>query len=100
MSGNLDVVDIEGAFDKIVIMNRGFELIRRYGKISVLHLTGEHVGAQAFGAGRHQILAERVSSSPTINDNKCSTRRAAPRCTMCFLRNEPCSVPVWRSNRA
>src|SRR4029077_3775318 len=32
--------------------------------------------AQAFGAGRHQILAERMSSSPTINDNKCSTRRA------------------------
>jgi hypothetical protein len=117
MSGDLDVVDIEGAFNKIVIMNCSFELIRRYGKISVLHLTGERfaqglaetfgtvdvpliarhkkrgeerdaldvipmrvtdedVTAQAFGAGRHQILAKRVSSSPTINDNKCSTRRA------------------------
>src|SRR5258708_20386512 len=41
MSGDFDVVDIECAFDKIVIMNCGFELIRRYGKISVLHLTCE-----------------------------------------------------------
>jgi hypothetical protein len=32
--------------------------------------------AQAFGAGRHQILAERMGSSSTINDYKCSTRRA------------------------
>ena len=137
MSGDFDVVDIEGAFDKIVIMNCGSELVRCYGKISVLHLTSERVAqglvetlgtvdvpliarhkkrgeewdalnvipmsvtdenmtAQAFGAGRYQILAESMSSSPTINDNKCPTRR----CTMCFLRNEPCSVQVWRSNRA
>src|SRR5262249_6678919 len=41
MSGDFDVVDIEGAFDKIVIMNCSSELIRCYGKISVLHLTCE-----------------------------------------------------------
>src|SRR5215472_4261367 len=41
MSGDFDVVDIEGAFDKIVIMNCSSELIRCYGKISVLHLTSE-----------------------------------------------------------
>src|SRR5215467_14072377 len=41
MSGDFDVVDIEGAFDKIVIMNCGSELIRCYRKISVLHLTCE-----------------------------------------------------------
>src|SRR6478736_5194504 len=108
MSGDFDVVDIEGAFDKIVIMNCSSKLIRRYGKISVFHLTcerfaqglvetlgtvdvpviaghkkraeerdalnvipmrvtDEDVTTQAFGAGRHQILAKRVRSSPTIN---------------------------------
>jgi hypothetical protein len=41
MSGDFDVVDIEGAFDKIVIMNCSSKLIRGYGKISVLHLTCE-----------------------------------------------------------
>ena len=107
----------EGAFDKIVVMDCSSELIRCYGKISVLHLTSERFAqglvetlgtidvpliarhkkwseerdaldvipmrvtdedmtAQAFGAGRHQILAERMSSSSTINDYKCSTRRA------------------------
>ena len=41
MSGDFDVVDIEGAFDKIVVMDCSSELIRCYGKISVLHLTSE-----------------------------------------------------------
>src|SRR5262249_19445841 len=41
MSGDFDVVDIEGTFDKIVVMNCSSELIRCYGKISVLHLTSE-----------------------------------------------------------
>jgi hypothetical protein len=41
-----------------------------------MRVTDEDMTAQAFGAGRNQILAERVSSSPTINDNKCSTRGA------------------------
>src|SRR5262249_23209306 len=41
MSGDFDVVDIEGTFDKLVIMNCSSELIRCYGKISVLHLTSE-----------------------------------------------------------
>src|SRR5262245_40909027 len=117
MSGDFDVVDIEGAFDKIVIMNCSSELIRCYGKISVLHLTSERfaqglvetlgtvdvpliathkkrgeerdaldvipmrvtdkdVTAQASGAGCHQALAERMSSSPAINNDQCSTRRA------------------------
>src|SRR5262245_580486 len=43
MSGDFDVVDIEGTFDKIVIMNCSSELIRCYGKISVLHLTSERI---------------------------------------------------------
>src|SRR5690242_6069304 len=141
MSGDFDAVDIEGAFDKIVVMDCSSELIRCYRKISVLHMTSERFAqglvetlgtidvpwiarhkkwseewdaldvipmrvtdedmtAQAFGAGRHQILAETMSSSSTINDYKCSTRRALLDAPMCFLRNEPCSVPVWRSNRA
>jgi hypothetical protein len=41
MSDDSDVVDVEGAFDKIVIANCSSELIRRDGKVSVLHLTGE-----------------------------------------------------------
>src|SRR5215510_6581885 len=41
MSDDSDVVDVEGAFDKIVIANGSSELIRRDGKVSVLHLTGE-----------------------------------------------------------
>ena len=41
MSGDFDVVNLERAFDKIVIMNCSSELIRCYGKISVLHLTCE-----------------------------------------------------------
>src|SRR6476619_876343 len=117
MSRDFDIFDIEGTFDKIVIMNCSFELIRCYGKISVLHLTSERFAqglvetlgtvtvpliarhkkrgeerdaldvipmrvtdedmtAQIFGAGRHQTLAERMSASPTINDNKCSMRGA------------------------
>src|SRR6478609_2366649 len=117
MCSDFDVVDIEGAFDKIMIMNCSFELIRCYGKISVLHLTSERFAQrlvetlgtidvpliarhkqrgeerdaldvipmrvtdedmtpQAFGAGQHQIVTERMSPSPTINDNKCPTRRA------------------------
>jgi hypothetical protein len=117
MSRDFDIFDIEGTFDKIVIMNCSFELIRCYGKISILHLTSERFAQRlvetlgtidvpliarhkqrgeerdaldvipmrvtdedmtplAFGAGRHQILTERMSSSPTINDNKCPKRRA------------------------
>src|SRR5262245_28814818 len=41
MSGEFYFVNFERAFDKIVIMNCRSELIRCYGKISVLHLTCE-----------------------------------------------------------
>src|SRR5262245_64003812 len=41
MSDDFDVVDVEGAFDKIMIANCSSELIRRDGKVGVLHLTGE-----------------------------------------------------------
>jgi hypothetical protein len=41
MSDDFDIVDVEGAFDKIVITNCSSELIRCDGKVSVLHLTGE-----------------------------------------------------------
>jgi hypothetical protein len=32
-----------------------------------MSVTDENMTAQAFGAGRYQILAESMSSSPTIN---------------------------------
>ena len=41
VGGDLEVVNIESAFNKIMIADRGSELIERYRKISVLHLPGE-----------------------------------------------------------
>src|SRR6516162_3161371 len=41
MRVDFDFVDIEGPFDMSVVMNCSSELIRCYGKISVLHLTCE-----------------------------------------------------------
>src|SRR5262245_393072 len=41
MSDDFDVLDMECAFDKIVITNCSCELIRRDGKVGVLHLTCE-----------------------------------------------------------
>src|SRR5260370_27964517 len=61
--------DLEGAFDEIVIMNRGPEVVWCHRKIAVLHLTGERFAqglAQALGAvdvpfvaGRKQRREER-----------------------------------------
>src|SRR6185436_18129376 len=41
--GDLDLVDIERAFDQVVISDRGRELIGRHRKIGVLHLTGQRL---------------------------------------------------------
>src|SRR5262245_8493139 len=41
MGDYFDVLYMEGSFDKIVITNCSCELIRRDGKVGVLHLTGE-----------------------------------------------------------
>ena len=98
VGGDLDIVDIEGALDEVVIANLGPALIERDREVCILHLPGQgftqglaqalravdvpfvaghkkrseewdaldvipmrvadqDVAAQAFSAGRHQILA-------------------------------------------
>ena len=51
--GDFDIVDIEGAFDKVVIANLGPALIERNWEIGVLHLPGQSFTqglAEALGA--------------------------------------------------
>src|SRR5258708_30151514 len=118
VGGDFDIVDIEGAFNEVVIANLGPALIERDGKIGIPHLSGQgftqglakvlravyvpfvtrhkkrseewdaldmipmrmanqDVAAQAFSAGRHQILTYRLSPRSPINNNNCSSCRPA-----------------------
>src|SRR5260370_35154274 len=43
VSGDLDIVDIEGALNEVVIANLGSALIEGDGKIGILHLPGQGV---------------------------------------------------------
>ncbi len=50
---DVDVVDVEHAFDEVLVDDRGGELIDRHRKVGVLHLTGEDLrqrAAEAAGA--------------------------------------------------
>ena len=71
MRGDLDIVDDERAFDKVVIANRGLKLIERDREIGVLHLPGQ---------GFAQRLAEPLGSVDVpfaAGDKKRSKKRDA-----------------------
>ena len=38
---NHDVTDLERAFDEIVVVNLGFQMVQRNRRVRVLHLTSE-----------------------------------------------------------
>ena len=62
----LDVADVEGALDQVVIANRGAELVVRNRKIRVLHLARERLAqglAQALGPIDSQSVPLRKSGA-------------------------------------
>ena len=62
MGGDFNIVDIDGAFDKLVIADLGSALIKRDGEVRILHLSGQGLTqglAEALGAVYVPFVAGR-----------------------------------------